>query len=348
MSALHVDWKKSPYRAMIGTGGIGSGMFIALQGNHTLGREESRPGHFLDHRDYCKLHIIAHYVKVLLGPGFQTILIGKVGEDQVGRALLREMAHTGLDLRFVQVSPQDRTLFAVCFTYPDGTGGNLTQADSACSRVGVEDIARAESEFARHQGHGVALAAPEVPLQARRELLSLATQYRFWRVGSFISAEVMPALEMGLFGMLNLAALNIDEAAQLAGLSPEKNHAEEVIQAAIRRISGDYPRLQLSLTAGPHGSWSWDGMALVHQPAFPTRILGTAGAGDAHLAAMIAGRVAGLDPAQSQQLAGLVAALSITSPHTIAPQVERTALLAFAREQNLQLDQAVWELLQEG
>ena len=43
-------------------------MFFALDGNHTLGREESRSGHFLDRRDYCKLHIVSHYVCRLLGP----------------------------------------------------------------------------------------------------------------------------------------------------------------------------------------------------------------------------------------------------------------------------------------
>ena len=50
---------------MIGTGGVGSGSFFALDGNQTLGREESRGGRFLDCQDYCKLHIISHYVKVL-------------------------------------------------------------------------------------------------------------------------------------------------------------------------------------------------------------------------------------------------------------------------------------------
>ena len=45
---------------MIGVGGIGSGVFFALDGNHTLGREESRGGRFLDRRDYCKLHIVSH------------------------------------------------------------------------------------------------------------------------------------------------------------------------------------------------------------------------------------------------------------------------------------------------
>jgi hypothetical protein len=61
------------YKALIGTGGIGSGTFFALKGDHTLGREESRAGRFLDRRDYCKLHIIEHYVAVLLGTSFESV-----------------------------------------------------------------------------------------------------------------------------------------------------------------------------------------------------------------------------------------------------------------------------------
>ena len=57
------------YRRMIAIGGIGSGIFFALDGNHTLGRDESRLGRLLDIRDYCKLHIISHYVARLLGAG---------------------------------------------------------------------------------------------------------------------------------------------------------------------------------------------------------------------------------------------------------------------------------------
>src|SRR5512142_852843 len=123
---LHYNLQTSPYQALIGTGGIGSGMFFALKGNPTLGREESRAGWFQDRRDYCKLHIITHYVKVLLGPEFPTILVGKVGLDVIGKRLVQEMVEMGLAIRNVTTSPGDQTLFSLCFTYPDGTGGNLT------------------------------------------------------------------------------------------------------------------------------------------------------------------------------------------------------------------------------
>jgi len=53
MTALNIDINKCRYKSMIGVGGIGSGMFFLLNGNHTIGREESRSGYFLDRRDYC-------------------------------------------------------------------------------------------------------------------------------------------------------------------------------------------------------------------------------------------------------------------------------------------------------
>jgi hypothetical protein len=41
------------YEALIGTGGIGSGSFFLLDGDHTLGREESRKEYAARARDDC-------------------------------------------------------------------------------------------------------------------------------------------------------------------------------------------------------------------------------------------------------------------------------------------------------
>ena len=112
---------------MIGVGGIGSGRIFAVKGDSTLGREESRSGSFLDAQDYCKLHIIAHYIQVLLGPGFLSLPIGFVGNDEPGRRLLEEMAQAGMDLRYVKIDAQAPTMYSICIMYPDGSGGNLTE-----------------------------------------------------------------------------------------------------------------------------------------------------------------------------------------------------------------------------
>jgi len=192
------------HHAMIGVGGIGTGRFFALAGSETLGREESRAGRLLDRRDYCKLHIVSHYVQALLGREFTTLPIGLVGGDEDGARLLGEMAAAGLDVRYVRAATGRQTLFSFCLLYPDGSGGNLTTEDSACSEVDPGLVASAVAEFERFAGRGVALALPEVPLAARAALLSLGGRHGFFRAASFTAGEVVEAAGSGLLAGLDL------------------------------------------------------------------------------------------------------------------------------------------------
>lgn len=344
MPPLQINLADGPYHALIGVGGIGAGRFFALKGNHTLGREESRAGHFLPSRDYCKLHIISHYVKTLLGPSFPTVLIGQVGEDEIGRQLLDEMKATGLDTRYVRGCPDAQTLYSICFSYPDGSGGNLTTDDSACMHMQAADVIEAEPDFIRFAGRGVALAAPEVPLPAREKLLQLGTAHRFLRVASFVSAEMPDVLQSNLLHLVDLLAINVDEAAAALEMDRDQSDPEDIVPMAVERLSALYPNLRLSITAGRRGSWSWDGTALMHVPACLTEAVSTAGAGDAHLAGLIVGLCAGLNLTQAQELGTMVAALSVTSPHTINPEIDRESLHAFALKQPAQLSPEVLRL----
>ncbi len=347
MAPLHLNVGQCRYRAMLGVGGIGTGVFFALAGNHTLGREESRGGHFLDRRDYCKLHIIAHYVQTLLGPGFATLPIGKVGDDEAGHRLVEEMKAAGMDTRYVSVCPGEQTLASFCLVYPDGSGGNLTTDDSACDKVDASTVSRAEPEFARYAGRGIALAAPEVPLAARRKVLELGTAYHFLRAASFVSAEMKTAAEIGMLDETDLLGINLDEAAALSGAAAPGKSPIEVVETAVERLRGLNPAMLISITAGRLGSWSWDGTSLAHVPAWPVEVVSTAGAGDAHLAGIIAGLAAGLAMAQAHELGALVAALSVTSPHTIAPEVGRQSLQTFAGQLRVPPSDAVRDLLAE-
>jgi sugar/nucleoside kinase (ribokinase family) len=345
--ALPVDIFPRPSQAMLGVGGIGSGAFFLLNGAHTLGREESRSGHFIDRRDYCKLHIISHYVKVLLGENINLLPIGKVGDDEAGQRLIKEMGMVGLNLRHIQTVPGMQTLYSFCFLYPDGSGGNLTTDNSACDLVGEEDVYQAESDFLAYQSHGIALAAPEVSLVARQKLLQMGTKYHFWRVAAFTSAEIEPAIEMGLLLEVDLLALNRDEAAAVARMrsSAGDEPPQPIVEAALARLKAINSALHVTVTAGGWGSWSWDGKEMQHLPAFPAELVSTAGAGDAFLAGVIAGRVAGLNLQEAQELGMLVAAHSVTSPHTIDPKIDLKSLSAFASKASLVLSLQVGQFL---
>lgn len=333
------------YRTMIGVGGIGAGDFFALEGNATLGREESRGGRFLEQRDYCKLHIVSHYVSTLLSERFLTVAIGGVGDDEVGHRLLHEMERAKIDVRYVERSTDARTLFSFCFQYPDGSGGNLTTNDSASSRVNQSAVTRAETQFRRYSGSGIALAVPEVPMETRKTLLEMGASYDFFRVASFTSEEIAAALESGFLDMVDLLSINQDEAASAVGLTGSLPSLSEIVERTIAFLSEKHPHLQMILTAGSQGSWSWDGSTLQHIPALTIGLVNGAGAGDAYLAGTIVGLTCSLPLLQAQQLGNLVAALAATSPHTIHPDIDRNTLRTFAVQSRLALSENLTRLL---
>ena len=335
------------YDALIGTGGIGSGSFFLLEGDHSLGREESRSGRFLDRRDYCKLHIVCHYVKALLGGRAEVMPIGRVGGDPAGRELLREMGEAGLDLRYVAALPDRPTLFSFCFLYPDGAGGNLTTADSASAAVEEAAVQAAAPDFAARRGRGIAVAEPEVPLAARRRLLELAGEHGFLRAASFTRGEMPAVRAEGLLRHVDLLGVNLEEALAAAGiprpLPADASGRGELAGAAIDALASGHPAMRISITAGAAGSWSWDGAALHHCPALPVRVASTGGAGDAHFAGILSGLAAGLPLPSAQELGTLLAAASVTSPHTIHKGITRDMLRKLAGRERLKFSDLALE-----
>ena len=101
----------------------------------------------------------------------------------------------------------------------------------------------------------------------------------------------------------------------------------------------------LTVTAGARGSWSGDRLRIYHQPAAPVELVSTAGAGDAHLAGTLAGLALGLPLPDAHALGVLVAGTSVTSPHTIHPDLDAALLARVARESRAELPDAVRALL---
>ena len=337
------------YEFLLGTGGIGSGMFFALRGNETLGRNESRAGAVLDRRDFCKLHIVAHYVAVLAGAGrggLEVLPIGRVGDDGPGRAMLDHMRRAGMDTRFVAVDPHRPTLFSVCFLYGDGDGGNITTDASASAAVTAGDVDRAVEALAdRKPGGGIALAVPEVPLEARQRLLALGRERGWLTAAAVNTAEVAQAVADGMFRHVDLLAVNRDEAAALAG-SADDGDVEALTRSAGEKLARLNPAVRLCVTAGSAGAWGWQDGRTEHTPPPPVTAVNTAGAGDAALAALIVATARGLPfirpdrPPRKQlaeapletalDLAALLAGLAVGSEDTINFQADAAAVAALA------------------
>jgi sugar/nucleoside kinase (ribokinase family) len=335
------------YTGIIGTGGIGTGKFFQLNGIHTLGREESRSGHFLDVNDYCKQHIILHYVKVLLGPAFHIIPVGKVGDDDFGNNLLNEMQETGFNMRHIEKIPRVSTLFSFCFYYPDGSGGNLTTDNSASSLVDIAAIEDVREEISKLGTGGIIMAAPEVPLNSRLKLLELGREHGLFCTASFTSGEIREILTKEVLLTIDLLAVNIDEALAVTNNSDKETSTILTIQHALQILLKYNENMLVSFTAGKEGSWCWDGTRLNPFPAIKTEVVSTAGAGDAFFSGLLCGKALGLTFYESQQLATLIAGLSVQSPHTIHKGIDRASLKKFMQTSELSYSEKIKKLLED-
>jgi sugar/nucleoside kinase (ribokinase family) len=338
------------YDHIIATGGIGSGIFFSLNGNQSLGRNESRMATLLPYSDFCKQHIIMHYVAVLLGASingpFKSFPIGKVGKDEVGINLIKQMNSVGMNTQHVTVSETHRTLFSVCYQYPDKAGGNITTDNSACGDVSPEDISRFFDDF-RHVGNsGIILAAPEVPLATRLKLLEYGRKRKSFNMASIQSSEVNDCRRMNFFGLIDLLSINIDEARSIANITDESVQGEIIIEACITVLTALNPSITLLITDGANGNYCYERGQLRFTPAMHVPVTSTAGAGDAFLAGTTAGLCAGLpliknnkDRAFSEtpletavELGTLLASMSVTSNDTIHPTANTETLYGFAKE----------------
>jgi len=353
------------YSLLTGVGGIGAGIFFQLEGNHTLGRNESRPARLLPVRDYCKLHIISHYVAALLAADtvtgqFQVMPIGKVGKDQPGADMQQEMAEAGMDLRFVHSVPDLPTLMSVCFHYPDGAGGNLTTTHSAAAALTTEDINLVEPLLRTAGRRAIALAAPEVPLPRRQHLLQLAQRCGAMRVLVITSAEADQAKTMDIFALADLLAVNEDEAVAIAGRPFDDGQTDAFLAALGESLGVQSREMSIIFTAGPRGAWTFANGQWSHRPAIKAKVASTAGAGDALLGGVIAGLAGGLplapkssdftDAAErpltgAADLGALLASFAITSPHTIHPDVSGQSLLQLAASLDVTLSHQMEQFL---
>ncbi len=325
---------------IIGTGGIGKGLFFLSREEETLGRNESRMAALSDAKDYCKLHIVFHYLGRLLTPGIMVYPIGKVGCDENGRSCKEQMKAAGLDVSWVKESPAHPTMLSICIQYPDKSGGNITADNSACQEVDAEYL----TEAARDIGVGpdtIVAALPEVPLEGRLALLRYGKERGAFCVASCGTAEIKEFVRQKGAEVCDLLALNQEETAELAGMMEVRDACDA--QEAADQIQKRYPGLNLWLTVGAEGSLLAIGeKRAVYGPLPGVEVKNTGGAGDASLAGLLAGYCLGLpwqgeafsgpDVRSAGELATLLGGISVESEDSINLDITPDSVRRRSRE----------------
>jgi sugar/nucleoside kinase (ribokinase family) len=308
------------YDFIVGTGGIGSGIFFSLEGNENLGREESRQAKLEPFRDFCKQHIILHYVSVFLANRIKILPIGAVGNDEIGQQLIGLMQEVGMKTQGIKIVEDMRTLFSVCFQYPDKSGGNITTNNDAGSRLTEQDIQDFVHRNIDENKRGIVLAAPEVPIDTRIELLKQGIEINAFNVAAVSAFEMQEFVEKDGFKFVDLVSLNISEANALTNFD---GNSDLIALKAFEKLKQINPKIIVLITDGANGSHAFHQDKKSFTPAIKNEVISTAGAGDAFLSGILTGLVCGLpifkddNPLTAIELATALASMKVGSADTI-------------------------------
>jgi len=245
-------------------------------------------------------------------------MIGRVGDDAFGQALIANLEREGVDTSGVRALSGVPTGVALITVDPRGENA-IVVSPGANARLGPEDLSPAEFTGAR-----VVLLQLEVPLDAVREAARLGKE-----AGARVILNAAPAqrLPEELLALLDLLVVNEHEAAAILEATPPETPEEALAQArALAR------RVPVSvITLGEKGLVYASGETSGHLPAFPVQAVDTTAAGDAFVGALAAALAEGAPLSDALRLGAAAGALAATRPGaqpSLPRRDEAVALLA--------------------
>jgi sugar/nucleoside kinase (ribokinase family) len=278
------------YSKVVGTGGIGTGLLFLSEQSEILGRSESRPVILSKARDFCKQHIVLHYIATLTQGVARTIPIGFVGSDAPGRDLLAEMNAEGLETTYIGVSEEDATMVSVCLQYPDKEGCNITTMNNAAVHVTPEYV-RTSMDKIVIDGSTIVAALPEVSVESRLAMLNAGKDHKAFTALSIPAAEAEEFAGCDILSRCDLLAVNEEEAQTLLGQTVSSRELARRLYLFLCEFN---PNILLLVTCGKNGAYTVERDRIEHIPPLPVNVVNTAGAGDAFLGGVLTGLVRGL------------------------------------------------------
>jgi len=207
--------------------------------------------------------------------GVSTALIGRVGRDAFGDALLEGLSNARVDITHVGRDGEAASGVALILVDPNGQN-SIVVAPGANGRLAPEHLQAAGSMFAWADAVLVQL---EVPLPTVEQALVLGRQG-----GALTVLDAGPALALpeAVLKMAEIVSPNESEARAITGI--------EVSDAASARLAADRLREMGARTAvlklGSQGAYLASDEMERHFPAFPVEPVDTTAAGDAFTAAL--------------------------------------------------------------
>jgi ribokinase len=236
--------------------------------------------------------------------GIPTQMVGRVGADQFGQALLASLRASGVGCDRIRVD-QSTSSGVAMIAVDDQSENQIIIVPGANGQVGLADIDHLEAALSNAK---VLLLQLEIPLPM---VMAAADVARRAGITVILDPAPVPAdLPAELYAIVDLITPNQVEAAQLVGF-PIKSHADMIQAGQVLQQRGTQTVL---IKLGKRGVFCMNAAENFVIPAFPVRAIDTVGAGDAFNGGLAAGLAQGFSLRHAAFWGVATAALSVTKP----------------------------------
>jgi len=253
--------------------------------------------------------------------GVKTRMVGRVGGDFFGTALLENLAAYGVDTFGVAVEeklPSGVALIAI----DEAAENNIIIVPGANGAVGLPDLKQLENILPEAK---VLLLQLEIPLESVKEAARLASARGVTVILDPAPARILP---LDLYPSVDILTPNTSEAAILVGF-PVETELEAQRAARILIESGTH---LVIIKMGAMGAYAQNQSNGRFYPAIPVEAVDTVAAGDAFNGALAAALSEGLpfEEAMYWALAGGAIAVTRAGAQTAMP--DRNEILSLLKE----------------
>ncbi|MFL5619295.1 MAG: carbohydrate kinase family protein [Gemmatimonadaceae bacterium] len=246
----------------------------------------------------------------LRATGTAVSMVSRVGNDRLGDEVLRRAARYGVGTDLVQIDDGLPTGFVRVHVDERGNGSY-----EICEPVAWDAIEATEALLART----AAARAIVFGSLAQRNATTRATLERLWRVAArdalmVFDVNLRPPFEDVESVRASLATANVVKLsdAELVRLCEWFGWEDSNQRAMMRGLARQFDCAVVCVTRGSQGAALLHDGEYTEHPGFPAEVRDTVGAGDAFLAVLLAGLLAGSSDAELLQHANLMGAYVVT------------------------------------
>lgn len=264
--------------------------------------------------------------------GLRTAFIGKVGEDQFGKFLIKTMADSGVDVEGIVT---DRTGTTIAFVFVDETGERRFEfrrgadANLRPSEVSRKKLAECRLfhfgsiSMIREPSRSATLKAVEIARKGNA-IISFDPNLRLnlWESEAKARRMIMKGLKMA-----DVVKINDDELRFLFG-----EDVEEAVGKILRYAKKAF------ITLGPRGCYYAEDGQMGYLNVPDVEVIDRTGAGDGFMGGVIYGTLNGWDARKTAVFANSVGSLVVTKIGAMPAMPRLEEVLRFIKEKNIEFE----------